>query len=73
MSTPRPVPELALLLAGMPQVAERLIAVHTPGHDGYCTGCYLPQGGPNRWPCVLHGLAVLAREVTERADRNSRR
>ena len=63
-------PTLALLLAEMDGVADRLRACHVPDRSGYCRGCYLPQSGLTRWPCTLHSIATEAAAViAERARR----
>ena len=56
--------ELALLLARLDGVADRLLAEHVPDRDGrHCRGCALPQSGSTPWPCTLHEIALQARSV----------
>lgn len=54
---------LATELAKLPGVADRLLLVHIADQLGYCRGCELPQGGPQRWPCTLWHIADVARTV----------
>ena len=62
--------ELAALLAVLGEPAlTRMIRAHQPGDDGYCRGCTLPESGPRRWPCVLHGLAAQALDITTGGER----
>ncbi len=54
---------IAAELAPMVGVWERILVAHQPDRSGRCRTC--TQGGTGlpgtRWPCVLHGLAELAR------------
>jgi hypothetical protein len=54
---------LAVELAPMVGVWERLIADHTPNHSGRCRMC--TKGGTGLpsapWPCSVYGIAEMAR------------
>jgi hypothetical protein len=54
---------LAVELAPMVGVWERLIAEHTPNHSGRCRMC--TKGGTGLpsapWPCSVYGIAEMAR------------
>lgn len=54
--------ELALQLAGLGGVAERLLVLHVPDERGQCRGCTAPGTGlPGAvWPCALHFYAFAA-------------
>ncbi len=55
--------QLAVELAPMVDVWQRLLALHVPDRAGRCTTC--TKGGtglPSQpWPCSIHGIADLAR------------
>ena len=57
--------QLAQILAGMPDVVQRLIVEHVPDENNRCRGCTLPgTGRPNEpWPCSLRKLAEQARRL----------
>ena len=57
--------QLVELLAGMPDVVQRLIVEHVPDENNRCRGCTLPgTGRPNEpWPCSLRKLAEQARRL----------
>ena len=57
------VSELALLIAALDGVPDRLLHAHIARPDGYRRGCHLPQSGPVRWPCTLRVLAEKAGTV----------
>jgi hypothetical protein len=50
---------MAGVLAGMPEVVERLLALHTPDRLGRCTACRNAGSGVV-WPCTLHQIATRA-------------
>lgn len=55
--------EFATELGTMPDVVERLSAIHRPTVDGrWCRGCTRPGGGaPHiRWPCSIAALLAHA-------------
>lgn len=54
--------ELAVQLARLAGVAQRLLAVHVPDPHGRCRGCTTPGTGlPGAvWPCALHFYASAA-------------
>jgi hypothetical protein len=61
-----PVPEqqrVAAELAPMVEVWQRLLAQHVPDRAGRCRTC--TKGGTGLpttpWPCVIHGIADMAR------------
>jgi hypothetical protein len=56
---------IALALAGMPGVVERLLADHYEDPQGYCHGCRLPQTGYLKWPCSLAAQAGQAKELQD--------
>ena len=58
---------IAVALAAMPGVVERLLAAHYPDPQGYCHGCRLPQAGFLKWPCSLVVYARQARALQEAA------
>jgi hypothetical protein len=64
--------QLAELLAGMPDVVQRLIVEHVPDAKNRCRGCTLPgTGSPNEpWPCPLRKLAEQARRLQPGAMQN---
>jgi hypothetical protein len=53
----------AAQLAPMVDLWERLIAQHVPNHSGRCSKC--TKGGTGLpstpWPCVVYGVAEMAR------------
>jgi hypothetical protein len=53
------------LLAGMPDVVQRLIIEHVPDENNRCRGCTRPgTGRPNEpWPCSLRTLAEQAHRL----------
>ena len=58
--------ELAVLIARMDGVADRLLALHVPDRAGrHCLGCALPQTGCTPWPCTLHEVALQARVIAQ--------
>jgi hypothetical protein len=55
---PLPEPsEIGALLAELPGVADRLLAVHVPDPHGRCRACDLPQTPTPPWPCTLTAYA----------------
>ena len=54
---------LAVELAPMVRVWERLIDQHTPNRFGCCRTCTATDTGPSStpWPCSLYGIAEMAR------------
>ena len=66
-SEPRPARwgQLVELLAGMPDVVQRLIVEHVPDENNRCRGCTRPgTGRPNEpWPWSLRKLAEQARRL----------
>ncbi|MGH3569337.1 MAG: hypothetical protein ACRDRH_25600 [Pseudonocardia sp.] len=58
-------------LAKLPDVVARLRAAHLPDRSGrHCRNCRVgTQGGMQRWPCRLGGLADAAQQLIERRDR----
>jgi hypothetical protein len=67
-SSPVTVSELALEVAGLDGVADRLVAAHVDDGRGYCAGCWFPQTPAPVWPCTLHAVGRQAREL-DRARR----
>lgn len=65
-----PVNELARVLARMPGVPQRLLAVHVADDHGRCRACTAPGTGlPDaKWPCALHFYASAAEEFRRQAD-----
>ena len=56
--------ELAVLIARMDGVAERLLERHVADRYGrHCLGCALPQTGSTPWPCTLHEVALAAQAI----------
>lgn len=43
----------------------RLLIAHRKDRLGRCTGCDLPTGAGQRWPCSLHLIATRAGELHE--------
>ncbi len=62
------------ILAGMPDVVQRLTFEHVPDENNRCRGCTLPgTGRPNEpWPCSLRKLADEALRLRSRATPPSR-
>ena len=58
---------IAVALAGMPGVVDRLLTAHVQDPEGYCRGCRLPQTGYLKWPCSLAVHAQKAHELQELA------
>jgi hypothetical protein len=66
IDAPGPITEqhrVAAELAPMVEVWQRLLAQHVPDRAGRCRTC--TKGGTGLpstpWPCVIHGIADLAR------------
>jgi len=61
-------PALAVELAGLLEVAERLLARHVPDPQGRCRGCTVAgTGRPGAaWPCALHFYASAAVAIRSR-------
>lgn len=61
--------QLAVELAPMVDVWQRLLAQHVPDRANRCTRC--TKGGtglPSQpWPCSIHGIADLARRAHDEA------
>ncbi len=60
------------VLAVMPDVCRRLLAVHRPAENGRCRACTVPGTGlPGAvWPCTPHNLATAARALHELRKRS---
>lgn len=56
---------VATVLAGMPDVIDRLTLSHRDDGSGWCTVCTTPgRGTPHaQWPCPLAQLASTARKI----------
>jgi hypothetical protein len=63
--------ELAVALAGMPDVVTALIRDHVPDVRGRCIACGTPgTGSPHLpWPCPLRQVADNARKLHHRLER----
>ena len=73
---PSPVTEqerVAAELAPMVEVWQRLLAQHVPDRAGRCRTC--TKGGTGLpstpWPCVIHGIADLARRCHDAEHRRN--
>ena len=66
--------DVARELAGLPGVAQRLLALHVPDGRGKCRACTRPgtglPGAP--WPCPLHFYASAAMEEITKQQRVTR-
>ncbi|MGI9001192.1 MAG: hypothetical protein ACR2GH_05955 [Pseudonocardia sp.] len=70
---PPPSPALTETIARYRGLVERLLAEHVDDGTGYCTTCLIAgSAGERRWPCRLHGLAVLARGSLDAAAHEHR-
>ncbi|SDF24563.1 hypothetical protein [Pseudonocardia oroxyli] len=62
---------MAGVLAGMPEVVERLLAQHVPDRLGRCTACRNAGSGVV-WPCTLHQIATRAEVLRTRQGQRPR-
>lgn len=53
---------MAAILAGMPDMLERILAEHVPDEAGDCRACRDATGVAG-WPCILRELAEEARYI----------
>jgi hypothetical protein len=54
---PVPVPMLVTVLAGMPELYQRLLGQHAPDPSNRCRECFC------LWPCLLYRLAAHALQL----------
>lgn len=56
---------IALELAGLPGITQRLLVLHVPDGHGRCRACTRPGiGMPGAaWPCSLHFYATAAAQI----------
>jgi len=61
----RPRPDIATVLAAMPDVVAALVRDHVPDARGFCRACGMPgTGSPHLpWPCPLRRIADDARRI----------
>lgn len=67
--------QVANELAGLPEITQRLLALHVSDGVGRCRACTTPGTGvpAAAWPCVLHYYATAAEQIrSHRVERGRR-
>lgn len=54
----------AAVLAGMPDLLQRTLALHVPDEVGLCRDCRDATGAAAFWPCRMRELAEEARDIS---------
>lgn len=58
---------MAVILANMPDLWQRLLVEHVPDYYGRCRECRSAAGVSAGWPCATRRIAEQARELHEDA------
>lgn len=54
---------IAVALAPMEQVWQKLLAEHVPDREGKCSACRWQTRSADSWPCRVHDVASAARRL----------
>ncbi len=56
---------IAVILADMPDLWQRLLVEHVPDRNGRCWECRDSAGSAAKWPCVTRQIAEQAEALYE--------